>query len=66
MRNIKTIYLTLLHVIALGSVWLYTNDNYTLVKMTQPVAAKSSPSDEMTAWLDKEAAKLPVKHRKGE
>lgn len=53
MRNLKVIYLTLLHAFAAVSLFLYTNDNYTLVKIDHAPQAQAEccNGDELTAFL---------------
>lgn len=48
MKTVITIYLTALHIVALGGVWLYTNDSYQLVHIEQ---AQCCNGDELTAFL---------------
>lgn len=52
MKTIKTIYQTLLHAALIAMLFLYSNENYALVKINHQVA-QCCNGDDLTALLDK-------------
>lgn len=61
MTTLKTIYLTILHCVVAAAIFLYTNENYTLVKIDHSEQASNERccgnGDELTALLDKHSRK---------
>ncbi len=55
LKTLVTVYLTALHIIAIGSVFLFTTDQYQLVRIEHSVVqAECCNGDELTAYLDKQ------------